>query len=101
MLEAKITFKDLSAVAGVSGPGLIGGLLVGMQSAKAIAFANDIPFIAINHLEAHALTARLTNDVSFPFLLLLVSGGHTQILQVNGVGDYKVIGKTLDDAVGE
>jgi N6-L-threonylcarbamoyladenine synthase len=101
MLEANITFKDLSAVAGVSGPGLIGGLLVGMQSAKAIAFANNIPFIAINHLEAHALTARLTNDVSFPFLLLLVSGGHTQILQVNGVGDYKVIGKTLDDAVGE
>ncbi len=101
MLEANITFKDLSAVAGVAGPGLIGGLLVGMQSAKAIAFANDIPFIAINHLEAHALTARLTNNVSFPFLLLLVSGGHTQILQVKNVGDYKILGKTLDDAVGE
>lgn len=99
--DSGIEINQLSAVAGVAGPGLIGGVLVGMQTAKAIAYANDIPFIAINHLEAHALTARLTNEVSFPFMLLLVSGGHTQVLQVNGVGDYDVLGLTLDDAVGE
>ena len=99
--DAGVELSDLSAVAGVAGPGLIGGVLVGMQMAKSLAYTNDIPFIAVNHLEAHALTARLTDDVKFPFLLLLVSGGHTQILQVNRVGDYVVLGKTLDDAVGE
>ncbi len=99
--DAHICLSDITAVAAATGPGLIGGLLVGMQMAKALAWTHNIPFICINHLEAHALTARLTNDITFPFLLLLVSGGHTQVLQVNGVGDYHVLGETLDDAVGE
>lgn len=101
LTDAQIKMRDITAVCAATGPGLVGGLLVGMQMAKGIAWANDIPFISINHLEAHALTARLTSDVSFPFLLLLVSGGHTQILQVNGVGQYDILGETLDDAVGE
>jgi N6-L-threonylcarbamoyladenine synthase len=101
MNDAGIGFSDLTAVAATSGPGLIGGVLVGMMTGKAISAAHDIPFLAINHLEAHALTPRLTDDVPFPYLLLLVSGGHTQILRVNGVGSYELWGKTLDDACGE
>jgi N6-L-threonylcarbamoyladenine synthase len=101
MQTANIGWDDLSAIAATAGPGLIGGLLVGATMAKAIAAARDLPFIAVNHLEAHALTARLTDDVAFPYMLLLVSGGHTQILLVAGVGQYARLGGTIDDAAGE
>jgi N6-L-threonylcarbamoyladenine synthase len=101
LIEAKITFDDLDGVAATCGPGLIGGLLVGMMAGKAIAAAKDIPFLAVNHLEGHALTPRLTDNVEFPYLLLLVSGGHTQILVAEDVGQYKRWGTTLDDAAGE
>ena len=93
--------KDLDAVAAAAGPGLIGGVMVGLTMAKAIALAASKPFLAINHLEAHALTPRLTDGVEFPYLLLLMSGGHTQLVAVLGVGDYVRIGTTLDDAIGE
>lgn len=99
--DAQVSLSDITAVASATGPGLIGGLLVGMQMGKALAWSHNIPFISVNHLEAHALTARLTHTVTFPFLVLLVSGGHTQILLVQGVGTYTVLGHTLDDAVGE
>ena len=101
MVDAAVGFGDLDAVAATGGPGLIGGVIVGVMSAKAIALARDIPFLAVNHLAGHALTARLTHDVDFPYLLLLVSGGHTQLLIVNGVADYERLGTTVDDAVGE
>ncbi|RVA21859.1 tRNA (adenosine(37)-N6)-threonylcarbamoyltransferase complex transferase subunit TsaD, partial [Mesorhizobium sp. M7D.F.Ca.US.004.03.1.1] len=84
-----------------AGPGLVGGLIVGLMTAKAIAAAANKPLIAINHLEGHALTARLTDGLNFPYLLLLVSGGHTQILAVRGVGDYQRWATTIDDALGE
>ncbi|HCX13942.1 MAG TPA: tRNA (adenosine(37)-N6)-threonylcarbamoyltransferase complex transferase subunit TsaD, partial [Rhodospirillaceae bacterium] len=80
---------------------LIGGILVGVMTAKAIAAVHNIPFLAVNHLEGHALTARLTDGVKFPYLLLLVSGGHCQLLVVQGVGSYHRLGTTLDDAAGE
>ena len=99
--EAQINFEDLDGIAATCGPGLIGGVMVGAMMGKAIAAARGLPFIAINHLEAHALTARLTDDVAFPYLLLLVSGGHSQLLLVNGVGLYRRLGGTIDDAVGE
>lgn len=92
---------EIDAVAAAAGPGLIGGVMVGLTTAKAIALVTGKPFIAVNHLEAHALTARLTDNLSFPYLLLLVSGGHTQLLAVRGVGDYLRLGTTIDDAVGE
>lgn len=92
---------DLDAVAAAGGPGLVGGVLVGLTTAKAMALVLGKPLVAVNHLEAHALTARLTDDVAFPFLLLLVSGGHTQLLAVRGVGDYAKLGTTIDDAIGE
>ena len=101
MAEAGVEFGDLGAVAGTAGPGLIGGVLVGLTTAKAIAYAADRPLIAINHLEGHALTARLTDGVAFPYLMLLVSGGHSQFVLVRGVGDYRRIGTTIDDALGE
>src|SRR5215475_169228 len=101
MRRAGIEFGDLDGVAASGGPGLIGGLIVGVMTAKAIAAVHDRPFIAVNHLEGHALTARLTDDVAFPFLLLLVSGGHCQLLIVEGVGRYKRLGTTVDDAAGE
>lgn len=101
MADAKITFDDLNGVAATTGPGLIGGVMVGMMAGKAIAAARSLPFVAVNHLEAHALTPRLTDKVEFPYLLLLVSGGHTQILVVEDVGIYKRWGTTLDDALGE
>lgn len=102
MAEAKIEkYSDLDAVAVTAGPGLIGGVIVGVMTAKAIASAAEIPIIAVNHLEGHALTVRLVEDVDFPFLLLLVSGGHCQILSVEGVGQYKKLGSTIDDALGE
>jgi N6-L-threonylcarbamoyladenine synthase len=99
--EASIGFGDLAGVAATGGPGLIGGVIVGVMEAKAIALARRLPFIAVNHLEGHALTARLSDEVPFPFLLLLVSGGHCQLLAVEGVGHYRRLGTTLDDAVGE
>ncbi len=99
--DADLTFDDLDGVAATCGPGLIGGVMVGMMAGKAIAAAKDIPFIAVNHLEGHALTPRLTDNIEFPYLLLLISGGHTQILVAEDVGKYKRWGTTLDDAAGE
>jgi N6-L-threonylcarbamoyladenine synthase len=101
MDEAGIAFQQLAAVAATAGPGLIGGLIVGLMTARAIASVHRLPLLAINHLEAHALTARLTDGVDFPYLLLLVSGGHCQLLVVEGVGRYLRLGTTLDDALGE
>lgn len=101
MQQANIKFEELDAIAATAGPGLIGGVMVGLMTAKALAMVLRKPLIAVNHLEAHALTARLTDKVEFPFLLLLVSGGHCQILVVKGVGDYQLLGQTIDDAVGE
>ncbi len=100
--EAGVRWRDLSAVAATAGPGLIGGLLVGLMSAKAIALAHGLPLIAVNHLEAHALSPMLTNEnVRPPYLLLLVSGGHTQLVSVDAVGRYTRLGTTIDDALGE
>lgn len=100
--EAKCSLNELDAIAVTSGPGLVGGLLVGLMFAKGLSFAINKPLLGINHLEGHALTARLTNkEVKFPYLMLLVSGGHCQILLVKGVGNYQKLGGTLDDAVGE
>ena len=101
MAEAKVDFADLDGVAATAGPGLIGGVLVGLMTGKAIALAADKPLAGVNHLEGHALTARLTDDVEFPYLLLLVSGGHCQLLSVEGVGKYVRLGTTIDDAAGE
>ena len=101
MDAAGIGFGQLDGVAVTGGPGLIGGVIVGVMTAKAIAAVSAKPVINVNHLEAHALTARLTDDVAFPYLLLLVTGGHCQLLIVEGVGEYVRLGTTLDDAVGE
>ncbi|WP_417670302.1 tRNA (adenosine(37)-N6)-threonylcarbamoyltransferase complex transferase subunit TsaD [Roseibium sp.] len=101
MQEAGCSWDDIDAVAATAGPGLIGGVIVGLMTAKAIAMAAGKPLIAVNHLEGHALTARLTDDLDFPFLLLLVSGGHSQFLLVKGVGEYERLGTTIDDAIGE
>ena len=92
---------EIDAIAATSGPGLIGGLIVGVMTAKAMASASGKPFLGVNHLEGHALTAGLTDNVPFPYLLLLVSGGHTQVLLVRGVGDYERWATTIDDALGE
>ena len=99
--EARLGLADLDGVAATGGPGLIGGVMVGLMTAKALAFAHDKPLIAVNHLEGHALSVRLTEDVAFPYLLLLVSGGHCQLLAVRGPGDYTRLGTTIDDAAGE
>jgi N6-L-threonylcarbamoyladenine synthase len=99
--RAGTELADLDGIAAAAGPGLIGGVIVGLTTAKALALASRKPFIAVNHLEAHALTARLTDELAFPYLLLLVSGGHTQLVAVKGVGDYLRLGSTLDDAAGE
>jgi N6-L-threonylcarbamoyladenine synthase len=99
--RAGVRAADLDGVAAAAGPGLIGGVIVGLTFGKALAMAAKKPFVAVNHLEAHALTARLTDGIEFPYLLLLVSGGHTQLIAVRGVGDYKRLGTTIDDAVGE
>jgi N6-L-threonylcarbamoyladenine synthase len=99
--EAGLGFDALDGVAAAAGPGLIGGLIVGTMAAKGMAWAIRKPFVAVNHLEAHALTARLTDAVEFPYLLLLVSGGHSQLLVCAGVGNYRQLGTTLDDAAGE
>ncbi|KAB0266427.1 tRNA (adenosine(37)-N6)-threonylcarbamoyltransferase complex transferase subunit TsaD [Microvirga brassicacearum] len=99
--NANCTVKELDGIAVAAGPGLIGGVLVGLTTAKAISLVTRKPLMAVNHLEAHALTARLTDGIGFPYLLLLVSGGHTQLVAVRGVGDYVRIGTTIDDAIGE
>ncbi len=99
--EANTSLDELDAIAVTAGPGLVGGLLTGVMTAKAICAAAGIPFLAINHLEGHALTARLTDNLAFPYLLLLVSGGHTQFLEVSGVGQYRRLATTIDDALGE
>src|SRR6478672_1920320 len=101
MAEAKRSFTDLDGVAAAAGPGLIGGVIVGLTTAKAIALVCEKPLMAVNHLEAHALTARLTAGTPFPYCLFLASGGHTQIVAVLGIGDYKLLGTTVDDAIGE
>ena len=98
---AGLTPHAIDGVAAAAGPGLIGGVLVGLMAGKGFALATGKPLIAVNHLEAHALVVRLTSRVAFPYLLLLASGGHTQILAVNGVGDYIRLGATMDDAIGE
>ena len=99
--EASITWSDLQGIAATCGPGLIGGVMVGAMFGKAIAAARQLPFCAVNHLEAHALTVRLTHDVAFPYVLLLISGGHCQLLLARDIGSYTLLGTTLDDAVGE
>jgi len=99
--KAKCGIEALDGIAAAAGPGLIGGVLIGLTTAKALALVSGKPLIAVNHLEAHALTPRLTDQVSFPYLLLLVSGGHTQLIAVLGVGQYRRIGSTIDDAIGE
>jgi N6-L-threonylcarbamoyladenine synthase len=101
MKEAGVGFAQLSGVAAAAGPGLIGGVIVGLTTAKAIAMVHDTPLIAVNHLEAHALTPRLTCALAFPYCLFLASGGHTQIVAVLGVGNYVRLGTTVDDAMGE
>lgn len=101
LATAKLDFEDLDGIAATAGPGLIGGVIVGLMTAKAIALVHNLPFFGVNHLEGHALTTRLTNETPFPYLLLLVSGGHCQLLHVKGLGDYERLGSTIDDAVGE
>ncbi len=102
MAEAGMELTALDAIAATAGPGLIGGVMVGLVSAKALAMASNVPLIAINHLEGHALSPRLADPaLTFPYALLLVSGGHCQILQVDGVGQYRRFATTIDDALGE
>jgi N6-L-threonylcarbamoyladenine synthase len=101
LATAGLTLADMDGVAAAAGPGLIGGVMVGLTTGKALALVAQKPFIAVNHLEAHALSPRLTDGVAFPFLLLLASGGHSQLLFVRGVGDYLRLGSTIDDAIGE
>ncbi len=102
LADAGMTLADVDAIAATAGPGLIGGVMVGLVTAKALAMAGDKPLIAINHLEGHALSPRLADEsLGFPYLLLLVSGGHCQLLLVEGVGRYRRLGTTIDDALGE
>ena len=99
--QADMTLHDMDVIAATAGPWLIGVVLIGLTTGKALALAAQKQFIGVNHLEGHALTARLTEPVGFPYLLLLVSGGHCQLLDVTGLGDYTLVGQTRDDAVGE
>lgn len=99
--EAGVTYDEINAVAATSGPGLIGGVITGLMAAKGLSASLNVPLIAVNHLEGHALSPRLTEDCPFPYLLLLVSGGHSQLLSVRGLGDYVRLGSTIDDAAGE
>lgn len=98
---AGLTYARLDGVAATAGPGLVGGVMVGLSFGKAVALARDLPLIAVNHLEGHAVSARLGARVDYPFLLLLVSGGHCQLLEVRGIGDMTRLGTTIDDAAGE
>jgi N6-L-threonylcarbamoyladenine synthase len=99
--EAKIELNEIDAIAATAGPGLIGGVIVGTMFAKSLALGLDKPYIAINHLEGHLLSPRITSDLKFPYLMLLVSGGHCQFVAALGLGNYKILGSTIDDAVGE
>ncbi len=101
LAEARLSLSDIDVVAATAGPGLIGGVMVGLTTAKALALGAGKPLVAVNHLAGHALTARLTDGVIFPFLLLLVSGGHCQLLAVSGAQDFRLYGSTMDDAAGE
>lgn len=102
LADAGLSLSDVDAIAATAGPGLIGGVMVGLVSAKALAMASGKPLIAVNHLEGHALSPRLADaSLAFPYLLLLVSGGHCQILRVDGVGQYRRLATTIDDALGE
>jgi N6-L-threonylcarbamoyladenine synthase len=101
MREAGLGFEALDGVAATAGPGLVGGVMVGLSAGKAIALARNLPLVAVNHLEGHAVSARLSEPVDYPFLLLLVSGGHCQLLEVEGVGACRRMGSTIDDAAGE
>jgi N6-L-threonylcarbamoyladenine synthase len=101
IFDAGVEYADLSAIAATSGPGLIGGVITGLMAAKGLSVGLNIPLIAINHLEGHALSPRLTEPCPFPYLLLLVSGGHSQLLSINDLGDYERLGSTIDDAAGE
>ncbi len=101
LATAQVGFDDLAGIAATAGPGLIGGLMVGLLTGKTLALVRKLPFVAVNHLEAHALTARFVADLQFPYLLLLVSGGHTQFVAVHGVGRHTLLGTTIDDALGE
>jgi N6-L-threonylcarbamoyladenine synthase len=99
--HAKVELADLDGIAAAAGPGLIGGVIVGLTTAKTLALVAHKPFLAVNHLEAHALTARLVEDVAFPYLLLLASGGHSALVAVRDIDDYVRLGSTIDDAIGE
>ncbi len=99
--DAGIGFSSLDGIAATAGPGLIGGVMVGLTAAKAAALVHDIPLAAVNHMEAHALTPRLTDEVAYPYLALLISGGHSQFVAISNVGAYRILGTTLDDAIGE
>ncbi len=101
LAEAELGFEDLDAVAATAGPGLVGGVMVGLSYAKGVALATGLPLIGVNHLEGHAVSARLAQPLAYPFLLLLVSGGHCQLLEVLGIGDMTRLGTTIDDAAGE
>ena len=101
LTRSGVKLGELDGIAAAAGPGLIGGLLIGLTTAKALSLVSGKPLIAVNHLEAHALTARMTDAIAFPYLLLLASGGHTQLVAVRGVGDYVRLGTTVDDALGE
>ncbi|MES2896967.1 MAG: tRNA (adenosine(37)-N6)-threonylcarbamoyltransferase complex transferase subunit TsaD [Pseudomonadota bacterium] len=98
---AGLGYGELSGVAATAGPGLVGGVMVGLSFGKAVALARGLPLVAVNHLEGHAVSARLAADIPYPFLLLLVSGGHCQLLEVAGVGACRRLGTTIDDAAGE
>ncbi len=101
LLAAEVTAEDLSAVAVTYGPGLVGALLVGISAAKAFAWAHGLPLIPVNHMAGHLMAARAVKELEFPLLALLVSGGHTELVYVSEAGDYKIVGETRDDAVGE
>lgn len=101
MSQAGMAYGDLDGVAATAGPGLVGGVMVGLTTAKAIAMMHTLPLLPINHLEGHALSAQMTENIDFPYLLLLISGGHTQLIQVNALGSYHRLGTTIDDAAGE
>ena len=99
--DSGVPLTEIQGIGVTAGPGLIGGLMIGLMTAKALSASLNVPYVGINHLEGHALTARLTDNLAFPYMLLLVSGGHTQILRVDGIGQYKRYSSTIDDAAGE
>ena len=101
LVQAGLGYGDLTGVAATAGPGLVGGVMVGLSFGKAVALARGLPLVAVNHLEGHAVSARLGADIPYPFLLLLVAGGHCQLLSVEGVGACRRLGSTIDDAAGE